>query len=102
MVACQSTPQQGFCSIAQSLDKSQYLESIKARIVGLSGRYRFPDDAEFGHGLKTNYLYGTRALKFMLRRLENQGRKEPVLVTDYTIGSTSPLANKDLSEPHCA
>jgi uncharacterized protein with ParB-like and HNH nuclease domain len=87
-----------FASFAQSLDKSQYIESIKARFIGLSGRYRFPDDAEFGHGLKANYLYGTRALKFMLRRLENQGRKEPVLVTDYTIEHILPQ-NKDLSEP---
>jgi len=85
-----------FASFAQPLDKSCYLDSIKARFVSLTGRYRFPDDAEFGHGLKTNSLYRTRALRFLLRHLENQGRKEPVSVADFTIEHILPQ-NTDLS-----
>ena len=38
-----------FAAFAQTLDKSNYVENIGARFVSLTGRYRFPDDAEFSH-----------------------------------------------------
>lgn len=86
-----------FASFAQPLDKNNYLESIGARFAGLTGRYRLPDDAEFSHGLKNSLLYGRRCLKLLLRHLENQGRKEPVPVADFTIEHILPQ-NTDLSE----
>lgn len=79
-----------FAAFPQNLDPANYIESMKAHLVGLSSRSRFPDDAEFKHGLKTNYLYGTRALTFLLRRIENRGRKEPVCVSDFTIEHILP------------
>jgi uncharacterized protein with ParB-like and HNH nuclease domain len=84
-----------FAAFAVPLDKSNYVESIEARFVNHTNRRRFPDDVEFGRSLKTNHLYKTRALKFMLRRMENQGRKEPVSVAEYTIEHILPQ-NKDL------
>ena len=86
-----------FASFAQPLDKNNYLESIGARFAGLAGRYRLPDDAEFSHGLKNSLLYGRRCLKLLLRQLENQGRKEPVPVAEFTIEHILPQ-NTDLSE----
>jgi uncharacterized protein with ParB-like and HNH nuclease domain len=86
-----------FASFAQPLDKNNYLESISARFAGLTGRYRLPDDAEFSHGLKNSLLYGRRCLKLLLRHLENQGRKEPVPVAEFTIEHILPQ-NTDLSE----
>lgn len=87
-----------FASFAEPLDKTRYLDAIEARFASLEGRYRFPDDPEFSHGLKSGSLYGRRALKFLLRRIENEGRKEPVSVADYTIEHILPQ-NPDLSEP---
>lgn len=86
-----------FASFGQNLDKAHYLDSIRARFLSRLGRTRFPDDAEFSHGLKHNPLYRSRALKFMLRHLENEGRKEWVAVAEYTIEHILPQ-NKDLSE----
>ena len=84
-------------SFGQTLDKARYLDSIKARLISRAGRTRLPDDAEFSHGLKNNPLYRSRALKFLLRHLENEGRKETVSVADYTIEHILPQ-NKDLGE----
>ena len=86
-----------FAAFAQHLNKTQYLDSMMDRFFGLEGRYRFPDDAEFGHGLKTAPLYGRRSLKFLLRRLENEGRKEPVSVEEFTIEHILPQ-NPNLSD----
>lgn len=86
-----------FASFGQTLDKVRYLDSIKARFISSGGRTRFPDDAEFSHGLKNNPLYRSRALKFLLRHLENEGRKEQVSVADYTIEHILPQ-NKELGE----
>lgn len=86
-----------FAAFGQNLDKAHYLDSIRARFLSRWGRTRLPDDAEFSHALKNNPLYRSRALKFMLRHLENDGRKEPVSVADYTIEHILPQ-NKDLSE----
>lgn len=86
-----------FESFGQALDKARYLDSIKARFLSRSGRTRLPDDAEFSHGLKNNPLYRSRALKYLLRHLENEGRKEYVSVADYTIEHILPQ-NKDLGE----
>jgi len=85
-----------FAAFPQNLDSANYLESMKAHIVSLTSRSRFPDNAEYEHGLKTNYLYGTRALKFLLRRIENRGRKEPVSVAAFTIEHILPQ-NENLS-----
>ena len=87
-----------FATFAEPLDKTQYLTSIESRFASLEGRYRFPDDPEFSHGLKSSSLYGRRSLKFLLRRIENEGRKEPISVADYTIEHILPQ-NPDLSEP---
>lgn len=86
-----------FASFGQTLDKTRYLDSIKARFISRSGRTRFPDDADFSHALKNNPLYRSRVLKFLLRHLENEGRKELVSVADYTIEHILPQ-NKDLSD----
>lgn len=85
-----------FAAFPQQLVKEDVLESMKTHFAGLTSRSRFPDDVEFEHGLKTNYLYGTRALKFLLRRIENHTRKEPVPVSEYTIEHILPQ-NEELS-----
>lgn len=85
-----------FAAFPSKLVQEATLESMKAHFCALYSRARFPDDAEFELGLKTRYLYGTRALKFLLRRMENHGRKEPVSVSEFTIEHILPQ-NENLS-----
>lgn len=86
-----------FASFGQALDKSNYLSSIRARFVVLTRSLRFPDNAEFSNGLKHNPLYRSRALNFLLRHLENDGRKEQVSIANYTFEHILPQ-NKNLNE----
>jgi predicted transport protein len=57
---------------------------------------RFPSDEEFRRDLHTRDLYNFRSRSYWLRRLENYGRKERVLVDEYTIEHILPQ-NENLS-----
>lgn len=84
-----------FATFAQNLPKDRYLDAVRARFASLANRARFPDDAEFRHALCRNHLYSIRPLKFLLRRFENHGRKEPVSFEGLTIEHILPQ-NKSL------
>jgi uncharacterized protein with ParB-like and HNH nuclease domain len=86
-----------FATFAQNLDKDHYFDAIQARFAGLSGRSRFPDDAEFQNSLCRNHLYSLRPLKLILKRFETHGRKEPVSFEGLTIEHILPQ-NKDLKQ----
>ncbi|HEY1173342.1 MAG TPA: DUF262 domain-containing protein [Verrucomicrobiae bacterium] len=79
-----------FAAFAQNLVKDNYLDAIQARFTSLSGRARFPDDAEFRHALCRNHLYSLRPLRFILKRFENYDRKEPVSIEGLTIEHILP------------
>ena len=51
---------------------------------------RFPSDDEFHRDLQTRDLYNFRSRSYWLRRLENHGRKERVVVDEYTIEHIMP------------
>jgi predicted transport protein len=57
---------------------------------------RFPSDDEFKQELSSRDLYNFRSRSYWLRRLENYGRKERVLVDEYTIEHIMPQ-NENLS-----
>ncbi len=86
-----------FASASKSLQKARYLESVEAFFQRLSSYKRFPKDQEFLRQLRERDLYNFRARSYWLRRLENQGRKEPVPVGEYTIEHMMPQ-NPELSE----
>jgi uncharacterized protein with ParB-like and HNH nuclease domain/predicted transport protein len=79
-----------FAGFGSSVRKDRYLESVKAHFLGLKSYRRFPTDAEFASGLKSNDLYNFRRRSYFLRMLENYGRKEHVTVEDYTIEHIMP------------
>lgn len=85
-----------FAGLARSLKKDRYLESVHAAFLLLPSYRRFPSDEEFQRELKRRDLYNFRSRSYWLRRLENHGRKERVLVEDYTIEHIMPQ-NKALS-----
>jgi uncharacterized protein with ParB-like and HNH nuclease domain/predicted transport protein len=85
-----------FASFGKTLKKDKYLESFKAELLKLTSYRRYPSDEEFKRCLATKDMYNIRSKSYWLRRLENFGRKERVLVEDYTIEHVMPQ-NKELS-----
>ncbi len=85
-----------FAAFGKSLKKEKYLESFKAELLKLTSYRRYPSDDEFKRCLATKDMYNIRSKAYWLRRLENFGRKERVIVEDYTIEHVMPQ-NRDLS-----
>jgi len=86
-----------FANFTRTLDKDNYLESIKANYLLMPSYRRFPRDDEFRREIKIRNLYSSRIRSYWLRRLENADRKEYVPVNDYTIEHIMPQ-NENLSE----
>jgi len=86
-----------FATFGKAMKKDRYLESIQAHFVTLPSYRRFPSDEEFRRDLQTRDLYSVRSRSFyLMRRLENHGRKERVALGEYTIEHILPQ-NPDLS-----
>ncbi|MGJ0485203.1 MAG: GmrSD restriction endonuclease domain-containing protein [Methylomicrobium sp.] len=86
-----------FAAMSRSLKKDRYLESVQAAFLLLPTYRRFPLDDEFQREIKLRNLYQFRSRSYWLRRLENYGRKERVVIEDYTIEHILPQ-NEDLSK----
>lgn len=86
-----------FAGMSRTLKKDRYVESIQAAFLLLPSYRRFPTDEEFQRELKVRDLYNFRSRGYWLRRLENHGRKERVVVEDYTIEHILPQ-NEALSK----
>jgi len=85
-----------FNTLTKSLKKERYLESIRAYLLLLPSYRRFPRDDEFKRELQTKDLYNFRSRSYWIRRLENYGRKERVLIGEFTIEHIMPQ-NENLS-----
>ena len=85
-----------FAGLSRALKKDRYLESVQAAFLLLPSYRSFPCDEEFQRKLKERDLYKFRSRGYWLRRLENHGRKERVVVEDYTIEHILPQ-NDNLS-----
>lgn len=79
-----------FSTFYKVLKKDRYLESVQAHFQLLPSYRRFPSDDEFRRDLQTRDLYNFRSRSYWLRRLENHGRKERVVVDEYTIEHIMP------------
>lgn len=86
-----------FAGMSRTLKKDRYLESVQAAFLLLPSYRRFPSDDEFQRDVKVRDLYNFRSRGYWLRRLENHGRKERVMVEDYTIEHILPQ-NEALSK----
>ena len=76
--------------MSRTLKKDRYLESVQAAFLLLPSYRRFPSDDEFQRDVKVRDLYNFRSRSSWLRRLENHGRKERVMVENYTIEHILP------------
>lgn len=79
-----------FSTFGRELKKDRYLESVQAHFLSMPSYRRFPDDEEFKRELQLKDLYNFPRCSYWLRRLENHGRKERVLVDEYTIEHILP------------
>lgn len=86
-----------FAAMSRNLKKDRYLESVKATFLLLPTYRRFPTNEEFQREIKLRNLYHFRSRSYWLRRLENFGRKERVVIEDYTIEHILPQ-NETLSK----
>lgn len=85
-----------FATLGKEIDKENYLESVKLALLVKDSYRRFPDDEEFKREFIAKDVYNLRNRNYLLRKLENQGRKEPVVVEEYTIEHIMPQ-NENLS-----
>lgn len=85
-----------FATFSRNLNKEHYWESIQANFLILPSYRRFPDDEEFKREIKLKDIYNFRSRTYLLRRLENQDRKEKVSIDEYTIEHIMPQ-NTNLS-----
>lgn len=85
-----------FATFTKAVKKDRYYESIQAHFLSLPSYRRFPSDEEFHRDLQGRDLYKFRSRSYWLRRLENYGRKERVLVDEFTIEHILPQ-NENLS-----
>ena len=72
------------------VDKDRYLESLNNVFRKMQTYRRYPTDAEFKQAFDTKDVYNFTRRNYLLRKLENFGRREPVSVTDYTIEHVMP------------
>ncbi|MFD6949293.1 MULTISPECIES: DUF262 and DUF1524 domain-containing protein [unclassified Nocardiopsis] len=86
-----------FSTFTRSIDKGRYVRSVEAHLLGLKTYRAFPTDEEFTAALTTGDLYHFKRRSYLLRRLENFGRKEHVSIEDYTIEHILPQ-NENLPE----
>lgn len=81
---------QTFATFNRKLKKDRYIESVHAAFISLPSYRRFPGDDEFQRQMKVRNLYHFNRRSYWLRRFENHGRKERVVVQDYTIEHIMP------------
>ena len=85
-----------FASLYDFVDLDHYLESVQAQFLLLQSYRRLPTDQEFVDALRSSDLYNFRRRSYLLRKLENFDRKEPVSIEEYTIEHILPQ-NPNLS-----
>lgn len=86
-----------FAGLMTRVDKSNYLKSLKVAFQQLTSTRRYPSDSEFKEALFIKDVYNFSRRNYLLRKLENYNRREPISVADYTIEHVMPQ-NPDLSE----
>jgi uncharacterized protein with ParB-like and HNH nuclease domain/predicted transport protein len=85
-----------FATLYKSIQKTDYLEGVKAAFQLMDSYKRFPSDAEFEKEIVVKEVYNFRNRNYLLSKLENYKRKEFVNVDDFTIEHIMPQ-NPELS-----
>ena len=69
-----------FATIGKEIDKaSNYLQNVKVAFLVKDSYRRFPNSEEFKNSFMVRDVYNFRNRNYLLRKLENNERKEPVI-----------------------
>jgi uncharacterized protein with ParB-like and HNH nuclease domain len=85
-----------FATLYGLLDRQDLVQSLAEYLFRIGGIRVFPSDADFTEALCTRDVYRFRLNRFLFRKLENFGRKEPIEIRNYSIEHIMPQ-NADLS-----
>ncbi len=84
-----------FATFKRSLNKDDYLNSVKFIFITLDSYRRFPKDEEFWNEFVQKDIYNLRQRRnYLLSKLENHDRKEEVNIEEYTIEHIMPQNEK--------
>ena len=86
-----------FTSLSAEIDKDHYVESVQTALYAKVGSGRFPRDDEFIAAFVTRDVYNSPRRHYVLSKLENYQRTEPVQIVNYTIEHIMPQSSS-LSE----
>lgn len=86
-----------FATLHGMIDQHDYIQSLASQLYRMGGTRVFPDDATFIGALARRNVYLFRRSNYLLRKLENHGRKEPVDVRQFSIEHVMPQ-NPDLPQ----
>lgn len=84
-----------FAGLIGQIDGSKHLQSLEIAFSKMSGRSLFPKDEDFQREFQTKDVYNFRTRNYLLRKLENHERKEPINIEDYTIEHVMPRSLSD-------
>ena len=79
-----------FAEFTRHIDKADYLSSLKSHFYHLKSYRRFPSDEDFKSALLYRDVYNYLHRTYLLRKLENFGKKEFVSIENYTIEHVLP------------
>lgn len=81
---------QTFSLLLREVKEENFVENLKIALKTKPSYRRFPNDAEFSRELKVKDVYSFRNRNYLLRKLENEGRKEPINISEYTVEHVMP------------
>ena len=86
-----------FAEFPKNIEKSDYINSVRKHFAKLPSYRRFPLDEEFQAAFMSKDVYNYNLRKYMLSKLENDGKKETISADNYTIEHVMPQ-NPNLSK----
>ena len=89
-----AAPPPVFATASRSVDPERYVESVRAYFLCLPDGIAFPSDEAFRAELVSRNMYRFRHRDALLERLENDGRKEPVPLSPYTVDHIMPQGER--------
>ena len=71
-------------------DENNYLENLNEAFLALPNPRRYPRDREFNFYFRSKDMTNFSSLAYLLRKLENHERKEPIKIKGYTVEHVMP------------
>ena len=79
-----------FVHLINKVDKNNYLESLNEAFLDLNVYRHYPRNSEFKRAFISKDVYNFNRRNYLLEKLENYGRKEPIEIANYTVEHVMP------------